>query len=89
LLARLPRRRGADVATRASRPPAALAALAGATVLATALVGLAAALLVVQTLDPTGTLSVGGCTVPAGCCCSPRAVSSGRRRARSSWRRWS
>jgi hypothetical protein len=66
LLARLPRRRGADVATRASRPSVALAALAGAAVLATALVGLAAALVVVQTLDPTGALSIGGCTVLAG-----------------------
>jgi hypothetical protein len=66
LLARLPRRRAADVAARGSLPPAALAALAGAAALATALVGLAAAIVVVQTLDPSGGLSVGGSTVLAG-----------------------
>jgi hypothetical protein len=66
LLARLPGRGGADAAARGSLPSAALAALAGAAVLATALVGLGAAIVVVQTLDPSGGLSVGGCTVLAG-----------------------
>jgi hypothetical protein len=66
LLARLPGRGGADAAARGSLPSVALAALAGAAVLATALVGLGAAIVVVQTLDPSGALSVGGCTVLAG-----------------------
>jgi hypothetical protein len=66
LLARLPRRRGEDAGAGRSLPAPALAALAGAAVLATALVGLGAALVVVQTLDPSGSLSVRGASVLAG-----------------------
>jgi hypothetical protein len=44
----------------------ALAALVGAGVLAAALVGLGAAVVVVQTLDPAGSLDVGAATVLAG-----------------------
>jgi hypothetical protein len=66
LLARLPRRRGEDAVARRSLPAPVLAAPAGAAVLAAALIGLGAAIVVVQTLDPTGSLSVGGAAVLAG-----------------------
>lgn len=66
LLERLPRRRGQEAARLRSLPSLALASLAGAAVLAAGLIGLAAALVVVETLDASGALSVGGCVVLAG-----------------------
>ncbi|MCU1614343.1 MAG: hypothetical protein JWO98_1883 [Frankiales bacterium] len=66
MLARLPRRRGAATAERRWLPTAALAALAGAAVLPAGLVGLAVAIGVVQTLDPSTGWSVGASTKLAG-----------------------
>jgi hypothetical protein len=65
LLARLPRR-GADTAPHRTPPAAALAALAGAAVLVAGLVGLSAAIVVVQTLDPSTGLSIGASVRLAG-----------------------
>ncbi|MGY2085835.1 cell division protein PerM [Blastococcus sp. SYSU DS0539] len=61
LLARLPFRRDAGSAAR-SAPPAVLAAVATAAVTVAGLVGLGLALVVVQTLDPGGGMSVGAST---------------------------
>ena len=58
-LARLPFRRDDGAAARPA-PPAVLSALAAAAVTVVGLAGLWMALLVVQTLDPTGGLSAGG-----------------------------
>jgi hypothetical protein len=58
LLARLPFRRD-DGATARSAPPAVLAAVATIAVTLTGLVGLGLALVVVQTLDPAGGMSLG------------------------------
>jgi hypothetical protein len=66
LLARPPRSRGDDAASRRFLPTTALAALAAAAVLPLALVALTLALVVVQTLDPSGALSVGDCAALAG-----------------------
>ena len=66
LLARPPRSRGHDAAARRSLSASALAALAAAAVLPLVLVALALALVVVQTLDPSGALSIGDCAALAG-----------------------
>jgi hypothetical protein len=66
LLARPSRSRGDDAEARRFLPTTVLAALSAAAVLPLALVALTLALVVVQTLDPSGALSVGDCAVLAG-----------------------
>jgi Family of unknown function (DUF6350) len=66
LLARLPRPGRAAEDRRRALPGPVLAALAAAAVPLVAVVGLGLALVVVQTLDPAGGLSVGGCAALAG-----------------------
>jgi hypothetical protein len=66
LLARLPRPGRADADRRRVLPDLVLAAVAAAVVPVAAVVGLWLALVVVQTLDPAGGLSVGGCATLAG-----------------------
>jgi hypothetical protein len=66
LLARLPRPGRADGDRRRVLPDLALAAAAAAAVPVAAVLGLGLALVVVQTLDPSGGLSVGGCAALAG-----------------------
>jgi hypothetical protein len=66
LLARLPRPGRTDAARRRALPAAALAAAAAAAAPLAVAVVLGLALVVVQTLDPAGGLSVGGCAAVAG-----------------------
>jgi hypothetical protein len=65
LLARLPRPGRADAGRRRVLPDAVLAAVAAAAVPVAAAVVLGLVLVVVQTLDPTGGMSVGGCAALA------------------------